>query len=381
MTTAVLSDEDRHNLLLLVQQVAQAEIGPAVARPEDPPGQSVVAGLLQRLAEVGVLTTGDEPGYGVWDAPGDPAAARLTVEMLAAVAAISPGVAFQVHLCGISAWLDRSSGETSARPHVALDPAPGLSGRATGSALAAVPLSGNDQMVLADAWGQPTASSPRLGFGPRDWSDLWWPQWTSSRGWGLRRTPRDDLVVHELPNPHGLDEAVCQQWHVRPGAPAAGHDVPALDRTALIDAMAAHALGLVAIAVSAAQRSLDRARAYADVRRQGGEPIARHDAVAELLAHAEHAIWTARAALDRLVGLPPGLARLHQAWRARAQLHPLLTAAGSDALQVFGGIGYMRDLGAEKDQRDLNTLRRLGGSPTELTLRCAALDAANGRRS
>src|SRR5512139_2332911 len=381
VTSMVLDEEDRTALLEVVRRFAVAEIGPLVARPEEPPAPGQVGQVLDGLEEVGVLTAGPEPGFGVWDDPLDPAGCRLSVEMLRTVAQVSPGVAFQVHVRALATWLDRSAGDLCERPHLAVDAGAVMSGRSTGRALAGAALSTDDQAVRMDAWGTPVKGTERLSFGPGDWSDLWWPEWTGSgsgpaAGWALRRSRRADLAVEELAHSHGLDEVTCVRWSARTEVPASAQDVRISEAPVMIDTFAAYALGLLSIATGAARRAISRARPFSETRYQGGETIGRHDAVAQLLARAEHGVWTAQAALDHLTGLPGGLDRLHQAWRARAQLHPLLTAAGSEALQVFGGMGYMRDTGVEKDQRDLNTLRRIGGSPSDLTLRCAALDDA-----
>jgi len=53
-----------------------------------------------------------------------------------------------------------------------------------------------------------------------------------------------------------------------------------------------------------------------------------------------------------------------------------LAHGASAALQVFGGQGYMRDSGLEKALRDVNHLRLLGGSPSELRTCVAAWEAS-----
>ncbi|MBN1852596.1 MAG: hypothetical protein JW829_07720 [Pirellulales bacterium] len=49
-------------------------------------------------------------------------------------------------------------------------------------------------------------------------------------------------------------------------------------------------------------------------------------------------------------------------------MHPLLCAAANDAMQVFGGSGYTREIGLEKIVRDCNHLRLICGTPDELLL-------------
>ena len=51
-----------------------------------------------------------------------------------------------------------------------------------------------------------------------------------------------------------------------------------------------------------------------------------------------------------------------------SQVHNLLCAAANDALQVFGGLGYLPETGLEKIVRDNNHLRLLCGTSRELML-------------
>jgi len=62
----------------------------------------------------------------------------------------------------------------------------------------------------------------------------------------------------------------------------------------------------------------------------------------------------------------------------RAEAHPLLCRAANDAMQIFGGSGYMRDTGMEKIVRDENHLRALCGSSSELSLVVAEWERLDG---
>lgn len=363
----VLDREDRAALADMVREFVRAEIAPLTCRPEDPIRPDAVDGVLARFAELGVLTGDGEPGAGIWDLPGQPPSCALSLQILSEIAGTAPGIAYAVHLRALAGWLDRAAGLPAATSLVSFDRVGVAAGRATGRALAADQLSDHEIAELEIAWGEATSQSQQLLVGADSWANAWWPRWRRTDGWQLVRIPRTALTAAPLPHPHGLDELTYLGCH-------GGTEDAVLGAGQVIDAFALHGLGVLAIAAATVERAVARARDYSRTRRQGGELIAVHDAVAQLLARSQQSLATARAVLDHLVGLPPGLGRLHQVWRARAQLHPLLSAAGSDALQVFGGIGYMRDVGAEKDLRDLNALRRLGGSPMELTLRCAALD-------
>jgi hypothetical protein len=332
-----------------------------------------VQGLLAELTEMGVLTGAAEAGMGVWDSLDDPQSCHLSVALLTQLSLASPSIALAVHLSAMAGALDRAAGSYSPGSLVALDSSVGAWGQVSGRAFAGT-ATAEDAAILADLWGPPSRGNQRLAVGP-SWEQLWWPAWDAVDGWALYCSPRSDLTVKELSHSHGFDELGYQRWRLND--PQAARQ-SGLGQAEVIDVMAVHAMGLLTIAAGTARRALDRAQAYAHTRAQGGKIIANHDAVARLLADSQPAVALAQASLDQVV-TATGLARLSQAWQARSGLHPLLTAAGSNALQVFGGIGYMQDFGAEKDQRDLNTLRRLAGSPAELALRCATLDEALGR--
>ena len=119
--------------------------------------------------------------------------------------------------------------------------------------------------------------------------------------------------------------------------------------------------------VGAAAAALAQAQGYALDRAQGGAPILRHAPVQRLLAHARAwteggrmlALWTALR-LDEAHAHPEAAGR-ELALREASLLTPivkaLLTAQGftavSDALQVFGGHGYVSEWGVEQRLRDL----------------------------
>jgi alkylation response protein AidB-like acyl-CoA dehydrogenase len=119
--------------------------------------------------------------------------------------------------------------------------------------------------------------------------------------------------------------------------------------------------------VGAAAAALAQAQDYAAERAQGGAPILRHAPVQRLLAHTRAwteggrmlALWTALR-LDEAHAHPEAAER-ERALREASLLTPivkaLLTAQGfdsvSDALQVFGGHGYVGEWGIEQRLRDL----------------------------
>ncbi len=101
--------------------------------------------------------------------------------------------------------------------------------------------------------------------------------------------------------------------------------------------------GVAAIARGVARRAETMARAYAEQRRQGGGPIIVHGAVRDMLA---------RMAERRLGGTVPGAPRLAAALAARIGATDAAVVTTTDAVQVFGGMGYMVETGVEKLMRD-----------------------------
>lgn len=112
-------------------------------------------------------------------------------------------------------------------------------------------------------------------------------------------------------------------------------------------------LGVAAQALGIAQAALDHAVAYAGEREQFGRPIKNFEAMAFKLADMCTRVEASRGLLYRAA----------QAWDAgepdmrlssMAKLHASETAAWvtTEAVQVFGGYGYMRDYPVEKLFRD-----------------------------
>jgi len=95
----------------------------------------------------------------------------------------------------------------------------------------------------------------------------------------------------------------------------------------------------------------ERAMRYAFERRQGGKPIHEHDAVQELTGPIELARRTSETlALAVLSGECPGDGG------ASSLAVDLVRQAGLDAVQTYGGYGYMEDCRVERYLRDANTL-------------------------
>ncbi len=179
----------------------------------------------------------------------------------------------------------------------------------------------------------------------------------------VETTPGAVQVVERL---QMLGLRACPVSTVRTERPAAGGNrtlsLPLEEGGALL--RSAHAVldGLIAsIAAGNARGAFSLAWAYAHERYQGGDVIINLPIVqgllGKVLSRAEaSSAFAERALTEAFAG------RYRHAALAKAFATETCEWACSDAVQVFGGNGYMRDYGAEKHLRDAKALCTLGGS-------------------
>ena len=155
---------------------------------------------------------------------------------------------------------------------------------------------------------------------------------------GIRCVPVCELELHDCRVP---------RWHLLGGKPGLGfkHAMMTLDRARP---------GVAAQAVGLAQGALDFALVYATQRHQFGQPISSFQMIQQKLADmatkvqaARSLIYTAARAVDE------GSPKLTK-YSAMCKLYATDVAmeVTTDAVQIFGGYGYMRDYPVEKFMRD-----------------------------
>lgn len=371
MRSEFLTEADLGPMLETVQRFADHALADATAKPEIPLPHTVSRDLLDQLENMGVLNAGAEPAGGVWDDPQDPLQRVFAVEALRCLAAYAPGFAYQVHVQALAYRLNRQHQCGAGNGVVCLDGRLGQGRQALVQTLAGQALTVEQSAQLADCWAPPVAAAPRLLHALADWQAVWMPLWQPDYGFQWQRFERAAVDVQVHTNGHGLDGLSAQTLGLHAPFDWGRAQDAAASRRSTIELMAVHGLGLLAMATGAAQRAVAMATDYSRLRKQGGHVIADHVAVGQLLAAGSNAVWMAQGCLQRLCRLEADLSLLVDVWRARTQLHPLLCTAASHAMQVFGGMGYMRDNGVERLLRDCNQLRLLAGSPAELTLCCA----------
>jgi len=122
-------------------------------------------------------------------------------------------------------------------------------------------------------------------------------------------------------------------------------------------------LGLAAHAVGAAQHLLDASVAYAKSREQFGVPIAAHQAIQWMLADAATGIHAARLMVhDAAARLDRGDRVTDRVAMAKLFATEHLGRVADAAVQIHGGMGYMRELWIERAYRDARIYRIYEGT-------------------
>jgi hypothetical protein len=112
-------------------------------------------------------------------------------------------------------------------------------------------------------------------------------------------------------------------------------------------------IGIAAQAVGMAQAAFEAARDYAGERKAFGKAIAEHQAVAFRLADMATQIEAARQLVWHAASLrEAGIPCISQASMAKLFASEMVERVCSDAIQIHGGYGYMRDYPVERLYRD-----------------------------
>ena len=122
--------------------------------------------------------------------------------------------------------------------------------------------------------------------------------------------------------------------------------------------------GIGAIGVGLAQAALDEAVKYARQRVQFGQPIISFQAIQHMLADMATSIEASRALVYAVARTIDAGERNFSKLSAMAKLFPTDTAmkVTTDAVQILGGYGYMRDYPVEKMMRDAKILQIYEGT-------------------
>lgn len=370
---------DMHDVVALLAEVesfALQRIAAATERPETTLTNDTLTQLSTEAAELGLIPgNGVDAGFALWEHCDGANSMAFNVGLLEHIGYANAGVAFAWHRASLARNVATALGVDAPGNHVLGSSIVttghyGLAQSHLGRFLGAqASNSGNiDETLLSDWLDRQHATTV---LAPASWETLLWPVWHAGHiRWQLNS--RDALEVASCRAQHGLNE--LSSFAVRQSADGASELLPtnADDRKFYERTLKLDMLGLLAIGTGAIRRARTYAVDYAAIRKQGGKLIASHPAVQHMLGEIDMTQRQAHGMLQRLAQPVDELA-LADVATARASTHVALCHAANQAMQVFGGIGYMRNAGPEKLVRDQNVLKLQVGGLREIPLMLAGL--------
>jgi hypothetical protein len=369
-----LQPTDVQAVLATVDQFNKRQIAALDLSAEAQPNEKRVQEVLAEAEQLGILPSDTEPGFALWEEQLDPLALGMGLEVIGSIAQADVSIAFDIHQLALGKRLAKHLGQVTHKNIVpCLQATNGLARTALPRFLKGESLSSHDQELLLE--GYPT-NSQKTGQhlqlqATQNWEAVIRPVFSGPEphlNWILES--RDQLEVTQITAPLGLDHTNLWKITIKDKEPR--HLETKQGRELLIETLGLNALAIIAMAIGSVRGAKAKAQEYARDRFQGGTSIDQHQTVNLYLGSIESIITTLQSALLSFQELPRNLAQLNDVFALRAQAHPLLCQAASEALQIFGGYGYMKDFGVEQILRANQHLRLCFGTPTELRLFLAA---------
>lgn len=336
----------------------------------------VLSGLMAQLTEIGVLSEemGSDPDVpGLWRDLTDPQAIALGAGILSELGQGNAALALACHRRALAQWLLNQMPEPlgaalppeGATLTLVLTGHHGLAQHSLGRWLSSAALQPDDTALLSD-WLDRDTHDTQL-WSPHGWQQLMWPVWRAGAvQWA--RMLRSDLIVQTGVAPYGLQELHTARVQARSAAAGWVSDLPAeASRHLYAQVLKLDMIGLIAIGLGVLRSGRRLARDFAHLRRQGGDVIVRHPAVQAMLSDLTATEHTVDGLLQSL-HQPLAAVSLARVVSARLHTADLLVHANHQAIQVHGGVGYMRDVGPEKLVRDQTMLRLATGGTRALPL-------------
>jgi alkylation response protein AidB-like acyl-CoA dehydrogenase len=169
-------------------------------------------------------------------------------------------------------------------------------------------------------------------------------------------SPEEKMGLHAIPTTTAHYADVHIPVSQRIGAEGQGLQVA-------FSALDSGRLGIAAVAVGLAQAALDDAVAYSQERTAFGRKIIDHQGLGFLLADMAAAVDSARATyLDAARRRDAGLPYSRQASVAKLIATDSAMKVTTDAVQVFGGVGYTRDFRVERYMREAKIMQIFEGT-------------------
>ncbi|MBU9762308.1 acyl-CoA dehydrogenase [Mycobacterium sp. TNTM28] len=350
----LLPSDEARDLIELTRDIADKVLDPIVDEYER--DEKYPEGVMAQLGAAGLLSL---PQPEQWGGGGQPYEVYLQVleEIAARWAAI--GVAVSVHSLSSHPLLSYGSDEQKQRWLPGM-----LSGEQIGAYSLSEPQAGSDAAALSckatrdgDSYVLNGSKAWITHGGKADFYTLFARTGEGSKGISCFLVPGDleGLSFGKPEEKMGL--------HAVPTT-SAFYDNARLDADRLIgqegqglsiafSALDSGRLGIAAVAVGIAQAALDEAVRYANERTTFGRKIIDHQGLGFLLADMAAAVISARATyLDAARRRDLGLPYSTQASVAKLVATDAAMKVTTDAVQVFGGVGYTRDFRVERFMRE-----------------------------
>lgn len=417
-----LNQADVDSLNDHVARFIERSIAPLFEKPECLLPENKFTALVDQAVEQGLISEDCSEGMGLWVSADDPLQLQFSCHTLREMAAINPALAYQIHQRALSYYIlrelkqaDLSSNFLNGLSDNKVNLALNLQGH---FGLARMSLaryldgrsSADDISMLQDYFGQSDGESEDKYFtlhADKSWTHLLTPVLSGKTASSQEQTiqfvlySRDELNVELKEQSHGLNELGSYYWQGPIDKTSSNSKKTKSDkrtqsklgleesRELMSKALQIHFLGLCNIALGSVSHGYQLAKDYAAIRVQGGCTINQHPAVRQLLAETHSAyrsalslindicrsaIHVSTAAYTNNTSINSHSNSLKNIVSARKQIHPILCQASNHIVQVFGGMGYMQDTGAEKGLRDCMHLRLMNGTPSELTLFLSELE-------
>ncbi|WP_431824319.1 acyl-CoA dehydrogenase family protein [Burkholderia sp. F1] len=366
--------DDVAALLSEVEVFARQRIAREAERPETPIDDMTLNMLTAEAAALGMIPgQTDDAGFALWEQVDEAPAMRFNLGLLRILGQANAGVAFAWHRRALARALGARIGvfADAGASIVALSPTGhyGLGLGSCGRWLSRAETDA-DAEAMRDWLNHDEHASTVIA--PPQWDTLVWPVWRDGQvAWQV--LPRFEVEAHRCRAQHGFDELAAYACHVAHEQAQSEAIAPEHSRELYAWVLKVDMMGLLAIGTGAAMRSRQLAVDYAHMRRQGGKLIGEHAAVQAMLADIDAAVRQGACVLARFERSVDAI-DLTEVAALRMATQPLFCRGANQAVQVFGGIGYMRDAGPEKLVRDQNMLKLQCGGIREIPLLLAALN-------
>lgn len=355
-----MAAEDYHLMQQSVVKISQhLAAKPEFNTPEDICSPDDFLAATHLLTQNGIINLEQQIACGLWEACATPQNLMLTLANLNQIATANAALALHAHRTSLVAWLIRQLNTSSNVPLAHID--------LTTTALCLQGSYGIGRETLAQWWQHQDLNSalansvfsnthPRWILCTKQATHCIFPLWQNDTiHWVYGRIHRTTPDTYN----HGLNELAYIQ--------ATFDDIQHLAQTEtqLLTQTLWHYewLGLLAIQLGITQKSYKIASEYSHIRYQGGAIIAKHDAI----KHMQNEIQQAMVSVWQFLNTQSlNNQAFYNLLLRRSTLQEQLNQANHHAMQMMGGIGYMRDTGIEKCLRDANQLRLQSGHAIDM---------------